>query len=491
MSSISYNGRKLIPCPILSISKTYSRTEDECEKLCPEFEIQLNGTICIGKGSPTESGTFWTTSGSPPDTPAYSVDNALNYALRKQEAIRGLFSQDGLWFEIQPWDNTTPTKFRPIVNSINFEEGQWVDRVDYTINLTTHQIFGPLFPSGEDSITPCIENANETWNLEINEDANNTILTNTYRLSHEINAKGKCHYDEDGNHYPPWKHARDYVFRRAGVDFEFVTQSGAFDIPSFYGVYNHIRSTSIDELGGTYQLSENWIVSSGDCVEDFSVESRESLDDGTTKVSIQGEVRGLETRGTRPSGLGGIPNDAYSTIIRHKYTAASSCFQTIVEPLIFTRAQLYSGKTLNPLHSTKVVTRNPIGGVIQYNIEYDNRPSNCISGSKIENINVQDSFPVDIYAKHQILCRDAGTLFQPSYTRTHYGRSLNADVVMSPSSGCTVDAILNGTRPDWTELIDKVKPTVPIYYTNEHNETWNPKTGNGSLSISWEWPSGQ
>ena len=45
----------------------------------------------------------------------------LKAILRKQEAIRILFSEDGHNFEIQPWDGGPSSKCNPRIQSIEFE----------------------------------------------------------------------------------------------------------------------------------------------------------------------------------------------------------------------------------------------------------------------------------------------------------------------------------------------------------------------------------
>ena len=58
---VMYNGKRLIPAPLVSINKEYQRSPDNT-KIGTNFNLTVNGTLLAYKGSPDSSGTFWTSS---------------------------------------------------------------------------------------------------------------------------------------------------------------------------------------------------------------------------------------------------------------------------------------------------------------------------------------------------------------------------------------------------------------------------------------------
>src|SRR5690606_2773971 len=110
-----------------------------------------------------------------------------------------------------------------------------------------------------------------------------------------------------------------------------------------------------------------------------------NIQDGLTTVSVNGLVRGLESR-----------NAAY-LITESKYDAAQSKFSNIAGQIL-TRAQIYAGINLNITPKSTVVGRNPPAGTISYAYEYDNRPSTCIANALFEDITITDNNHTDIFA---------------------------------------------------------------------------------------------
>jgi len=98
-SRVSWGNSLLIPAPLVGISKQYLTTGDGT-KIGSTFNITVNGVICADRGSPTSSGTLLTDF-SQSDIEVIDADSRLGSIIRKQEAIRDLFSVDGLSFEVQ------------------------------------------------------------------------------------------------------------------------------------------------------------------------------------------------------------------------------------------------------------------------------------------------------------------------------------------------------------------------------------------------------
>ena len=129
-------GRKIIPAPLLSITKNYNSDEDGTKR-GTLYSINVQGTLLPYRGSPsgnysTLETAFWTLSGQPPDQPVGVTDGeSFDLLLRKQEALRWFFSENGGTFEWQPLGGQPPVRCYPRIISIDFPEGQWADRSDY------------------------------------------------------------------------------------------------------------------------------------------------------------------------------------------------------------------------------------------------------------------------------------------------------------------------------------------------------------------------
>lgn len=469
---VIYNSKKLIPAPRVSITKEINRTQGG-DLVTPLYRISVNGTLLPDRGSPTSSGTFWTNTGYPPnETP--TSNEMLKSLLKKQEAIRGLFATEGLVFEIQPWDGTTSASCNPRVTGLEFtsqDQMAWFNRCDFTINLEADVMYGPLFPEGETVNTYFVSDIEENWQMELNEQPANIDGVVTYRLSHTVSAVGRKTYSVDGQPTSAWERARDWVQDRIGFDSQIMSSSGALNVPNGYAGYNHVRSESVDKTGGRYGINENWLVSNDTVLEDFTVDVRESIEEGLTSVSLQGTVTGLESR------------DANYQITETKWTAASGRFNTI-EGQLLTRAQTYGGVSLNPNFKVFAKTKNPTTGIITYSVEYDNRPSNCITGARLESIQVTDNYPSDVFASIPVIGRAAGPVLQDINTVTESSRTLAIECVMESTGGCNY-ASMSGGKPNVTTLINNIKPVADQVFKKEDQETWSPKNGRYSRTITW------
>jgi hypothetical protein len=436
--SLLYDGKKIIPIPFVSIRKVYQKGEDG-SNLGTVYAISLTGQLVAWRGSPASvegetdninwAQQFWVGAGSPPDEDHGSIDS-FQAILRKQEAIRKLFATQGLLLEITPCDGSPPLKCNPRVLEITFPEGNWVERCSYTIELEADIILGKFITgNGEDAFEHYISSASEAWSLEFDE-PQNYENQHTFRLTHTVLAKGKLHFEEDGIVLnQAWQEAKAYCVSKLGYDPNQTAPAG-----DGYAGYNYVRAESSDEIGGNYQIAESWIVSKGDALEDFSVSTRTSLEDPYTTVSIEGNIRGLETNNI--SDIGDVD------VVRSKYLAASGYFDTISAQL-YTRALAFGGAlgaSLNTVPQSSQVGRNPITGTINYAYEYNTRPRSCITNAKSELITVSDENPADLIARLFIIGRANGPILQDLNTTTGPRRTVNIEVVMNPATGCLFTA---------------------------------------------------
>lgn len=488
-----YDGKRLIPAPLVTVAKEYQTAADGT-KVGSLFGITLNGTIVAYKGSPDSSGNFYTGGGNYPpdgrDDPTYNEtinnDSRLTAILRKQEAIRDLFSEDGKQLEFQAFDADQPMKCNPRIQSINFEEGRWYNICQYTIQCEADVLSVDGVLVGEDDYTEYISSAQETWAIESVEQPEGLGLPRTYRMTHSVQAQGKRYYDDTGALVADaWKQARDWVTPRLGFDSAYLTSSGVKDLTSDYTGYNHVRSENIDEVGGSYSITETWLVASGTALEEFTVNVRTSQD-GLTTVGIDGNITGLEER------------DSDLDLTTSKWDNALTKF-TAVSGVAYTRAKSYSGiNTLNITPLSTTVGKNPIAGTISYGFEFDSRPSNCVNGAKSEVISLNDSFGVDVFASIPVLGRVKGPVLQDIGTHQATTRALSIELVMdTPGTGCDVTTFLFTKNPrraaatsgDIQAIINAASPATyegaSQTFVSNRSENWEPKTGRYSYNIEW------
>lgn len=490
MGRVIVDNKRLIPAPFVSIEKVYDKLGNG-EIIGSRFVIVLNGQLVAHKGSPTSSGTFWDQSGYPPDE-SISIDSRLSSILNKQAAIRNLFSREGIQVEIQSDDGSQPVRFNPRINKVSVPDGPWHTLAPYSIELEADR----LFPHNEDADTlPSgyfISSASENWSLETDETPEGLNLPRTYRVTHSVTAQGKRSYNELGElDSQPWENARAFVLSRLGLDNLFISSSGVNNLPSYYGGYNHVRSEQIDELGGTFSVTETWILTSGTAIEDFTINKVSSIQDPITRVTIEGTITGLEQR------------DSNMNLITSKYSNALTKWSEVESDLLL-RAQSYSGVTLNVTPNSTTYGANPIAGTINYSYEYNNRPSNVLPGSLSENITITEQGYSQKFAAIGVLGRVRGPVLQDLSTSDQISRTLNIDAVypvtqLDVSSYATIqNTLLRNPRlnPTTSAVIENIIAAVnpknqgaTKSFKGQPSENWNPAAGtyNYNVTYVYEW----
>jgi hypothetical protein len=387
------------------------------------------------------------------------------------------------------------------VQGLSFNEGVWVDRIDYTITLEADEMFGlntaymsdaEDFASDEDFFKDengdklYLSDVSENWQLELvdgeAEDENNPY---TFRLTHNISATGKRTHDDNGLVSEGWEQAKRWVTPRLGIDTNFVNNTAAMNLSSMLA-FNHARQENTDELSGTYSVNETWVLAKGNSREDFTISTQTSVETGLTTVNVEGEVIGLDTR-----------NSSFA-ITESKWTAALAKFDSInvgSPNTIFTRAQNYSGITLNMTPLGSSTGRNPITGRISYTYQYDTRPSTCIAGALSERLIISDRNPTDVFAIIPVIGRANGPVLQDMGTVTERKRTLSIDVNITPVSICPSSAAnvasLMSAAP--TVAVDAVIAAFEADLSNNYSQvfveddspTWEPKNGRYSRTVTW------
>lgn len=492
---VSYFGSRLIPAPAITINKEYQRSGDG-QILGTLYSIVVEGDIFSYKGSPTSSGTFHTIGGYPNDE-VLTDDEKLGSFIRKIDAINDLFSTHGQLFEVQGADGTLPLKFYPRITGITIpvERGQ-VTRIPYTINMEADILYVGGQIVGDDAFDDYISEAEESWTIETDESNPEGVnVPVTYRLSHSVSATGKRIFTADGLSMQAWEQARSWVQARLGFDSVIALSSGVNNLPSYYGGYNHIRSENIGKMTGSYGVTETWLLSSGTALEQFNIQHSIDGGDGNNRVSIDGTITGLTQRNSSMQ----ITTDAY--------TNANSKFDSI-SGVLLTRARNYSGiSTLNSSPLSTTIGRNPVGGTINYSYQYDDRPTNLITGSKSEVISIVDNVNQDIIAQIGVLGRTTGPVLQNVNAKRASTRSLNIEIVFGGSfAGASstahqrlntyhplnispqreeIAAIINAADPVLAGIVNNDGNVATTGNITDRNINWTPNNGRFSESIQW------
>lgn len=361
-------GRKIVAAPLISINKNYETNGDGTKK-GTMYSITLTGTLLPYRGSPSGNyssidNSFWSLGGYPPDQPVGVLDDdAFDSLLRKQEALRWLFSEDGGILEWQPSNGQPPVKCYPRILSINFPEGQWADRAEYTIELEAPWIYINGTLDLEDSIaTDLISSSTETWSFEEIVNRENR----QYKVIHEINANGKLEYDGSSNPYggkQAWENAKTFVDTRVSgtVDNDIMFAAlGASD--KITGHYNNI--IRIDKDGGTYGVTEEWLLSDSNTYEErqFTVDYNENQD--SYSVTYNGTIYGVnaDSRGGDVSDMNQAKNAIPST------TAARATTISYVSSLI-------GDKIIPNSPDKKTFSLNQQEGTVTFTYQWDTSES--------------------------------------------------------------------------------------------------------------------
>ena len=499
-TQMSYGTYEFSPVPLMTISKEYQRSPDSTI-LDSLIVVTLNGTL-----TPL-----------PNDSVA-----GLEATTDLQDVVRTAFDDDGKCFKTSCGGIDIFTGC-PRIRTIQFDESSdnWVFTIPFTIELE----FDDELTVDEDDTKhpPYIEEASDEWTVEFVEDHRHYDIDlsvivdqqggNYYgqdnnqlyqvRLTHNVSAKGKRHFTCPAGpgsggivDMEAWEQARNYVVPRLGLNWNRAQASGVLNLPTGSGnVFDHFRTNSIGELAGTFSVTESWLIipssvsSSGQdrALEDFTATVRKGIDIDITTVTIEGSIRGLETRN-----YGAGPN-TYD-VVEKAYQAANT-YWNFIQPRVFSRVQYVgeseASRVFHPLAVTKSIGHNPAKGIITYNYEFNDRLCQFITGALSETFNMVDNYPTDIFAKIPVLGRARGPVLQEISTVSEQTREITIEAVMPLPTSCLVISDLQLNNPSSqvkTLLCDFETELTAAYeqvFKHSDTESFNPLTGRYSRAIGW------
>jgi len=543
------------PTPLVSVSTNILK-DGAGEAFGVNYSITLTGTLIADQGTPyaidhvgvserypiyggttpTETGPYGAfdnnishTDLNRPPKQQIDVDEAATAIMSKQKALRALFAQDGQRMEITDFNYDTPEIIcYPRLTDIQFQDGIWVDTCNFTITLEADTL---LYGQGDDDslivdqegtlITGSIQigkteadlinslngsfinTYDETWAIEIDESrGEGSTIPYSYRISHNLSATGKTHYTPEGDKLIAWEQARTFVQGRLAdsvTDYPNIMGkigSGTVNLVDSFGGFNHVRTEQVGESNGTYSVTETWLIASGSSYENFSTSTTTSTSDAFVGVSIEGTVKGLSQ--ITPSGFGSSVTSAYDNALS-KYHAISNTGQFGLTSDLYARANNQVAVQLNSQPLSATVGSNEFNGEISYNLQFNNRPTNIISGTLAESITINDTYPGDVFAVIPVLGRNAGPVLQYIGGRTEYKRDLSINLLVDYTRipyGATRNPLIlkkpSVIEPMATEIANLIselspagEPNIVKYFISPPQETWDPKLGSYSFNLSW------
>lgn len=524
--TVSYGGQGIVPAPLISIQRTTLQTKNRTYPIGYTYNIILRGVLL-----PTQGGIIYTDS--------------------KKDNLKTWFRKDGGRFVIS-CDGTDVMVCFPRVRSISFDESNnnWVESIPYTVELeydyddvNEHPTQYESLPYLPDENPPCIEDYNEEWQFEFIQERRyfswdlsavvdkqggydyTTKDSNNFweaRATHNISIRGKHTFEDSivsgvpekwswGIEKTAIQNAMDYMTGVLGITGQDTYESNYTHalsgwtnltlphVSSAWEVWDHFRSHTVNETDGTINLSESWIILGNNSgitgspkkamAEDFSIEIRQSLDNGLVSVGINGMIQGMEER--KYTGLNAFtPTNTTGTAYIHAQSGWG-----VIQNRVFPRAQyVYEqsfARKLNPTPITKTIGHNPSKGTISYALEFNDRPCSFITGALSENFTIVDNNPADVFARLPVLGRAAGPVLQAINTVTEATRDITIEAVMPLPTGCSNVSGLDLYKPTTNvknllcQFETQLTSTYNQVFKNSDTENWNPLSGRYSRSVSW------
>ncbi len=297
--SSKINDFYLIPAPFVSVNKTANFAGDG-QIVSHQIRIDLEGTMLPNMGSPMSTG-FWTLNTSPP-AESFQTDSAkFNSLLAKQELMREAFSQSGFKYTYSA-TGVQPVEFYPILESISFEPGPWVNTSKYRISMRTHQMNKVGSSSTEDILLAHatglnLTQVNDVWSIRPRPE-DDTIL----EISRSVDATANLAMYTGGIlGVEPWRNAKTWVLHRL-ANYGLASGLSYFNVPTDTGViYNLVEEEDINKFAGSYGLRQRYIYHRNNYIEKRSIstsqENNRVVDEGPAwieTITVNGSIEGLD-----------------------------------------------------------------------------------------------------------------------------------------------------------------------------------------------------
>lgn len=534
-NALSINGNKAIINPTPLVSFSVNTNQNKMGYLGASYTITISGAIFYGGNRRT------TISGG---TSGDSTDG-LAHILQMQAGITNLFTQEknsheGLTVEIQDSDgNNDKLKFKKCkVESINFEEGVYINLCRYTVVLTSEAMYDGndsiheasemyLFEYGGEDFPDAnaqyylLEDFQENWDVSFDDefavaDTNGAIRPRVYTVTRTVTATSRLPAQKTSvtTVAPAWKRARDFLSNyilETDDDGDAEKNVGNFiansllDFRPGMTVYNQGRTEQVDKAAGSVTVVDTWMLArdSDAGVESYELSISSDSQSPFVRVTINGTIKGLSNwQAEDEYQYQQTTNSANNSPInraRVKWIDISNNGAFGVGSQIYKRANNSVSVELNSQPLSVSMGINEIKGEITYSLEFDNSPVKYFTNSLYENITINDTYPGDQFAVIPVIGRSTGPILQFTFGRTEYKRSANIEVQLdytdlgyaknfgnllhSKPSTC------EPMRSELSSLISQLSPAnetgIVKWFLSPPQESWSPRTGRYSLSLEW------
>ena len=164
------------------------------------------------------------------------------------------------------------------------------------------------------------------------------------------------------------------------------------------------------------------------------------------------------------------------------------------------------GIALHPIALSTNVTHDKTAGNINYNSEYNNRPTTCIAGARTETINVTFSGGEDVFATIAVVGRAEGPVMQNMNTIKEKKVVISVDAIMAVRTyvapvppdgdvGCDhIKAAVCTDKPDTTALVESLRDEAigchpagngTDTFKEADSESWNVHNGRYNRNVTY------
>ena len=420
-TTMRYGDYYFSPMPLLNYSVEYTYDADD-ELLYKLTTYSLTGSLIV------PSGEFVT-------------------MMTNKQALEDALGSGNQPFVITD-GGTVVTSGNPIVGSLSFDEGVWVNRIDYSTEMTIKD---------SSSASGNVESFVESWAFTEDENRRNVVVV------HTVTAKG---IDTSSSGNNALENAKTYALIHTGYD------TAPTFIPAFTegsGVltaYSSLRTESADEAEKTYEITEEFVLSSG--VYKYNQSATYDInEDGVASVTIEGDV----------AGLGRGNEDAL--------TNAVVGWGHIRDRLNDTASGVYvrygGGKILNTTPKSYSIGENSDAGIISFSYLFEDDTSVLPSGITDFTMTKSTQEPVKLYASHAIVNKVDGPVVQD------LGTSTEGTVSLAGSATKTDDYLITDLKSYINTRIAAEAPTgyATAYRVTEQSYNIDETGNNVEFSVTW------
>lgn len=244
----------------------------------------------------------------------------------------------------------------------------------------------------------------------------------------------------------------------------------------------------------------------------FNFDIADSESEGITTINLNGTIQGYTSYGLGDGflkadegstaideardylALSLIQNDHLFNRANYLYTDASTTgFNGAYDP--WNTSSLTHQLALNPNPISKSFGYNISDGTISYAVSFNNKPGPCNTGVIAESISLTRNKPIPVIATQQVLGRANGPILQSLGTVTSFTQDMSIEAIVVPPSGdtcltlpCPCPSISFSGAPDYEPVVLKAEAEISgsnAIFRTADNETFDPKIGRYSRSVSW------